>query len=339
MILIGPAPREGEDQHDELQAWVDSAQPGDVLKLRLVGPKGARELPTYRCEDTLRFNFPVGVRMVNPPRLKRTALIGSAPGPSGRNEWHPQVSIVMARDCLLRFAGLHSVGTGTYDSTYESEHAVRIRGGERLQLEVGDIEAPASEWVNIAHHEPGGQQRIEAIDILVSRWHDQGRWTKAGRQGLSITGRVDRVTFSGLDLGRAPRSLLDIELNNATDYVRHVLFADSIVEGFGNYLLANGGAGISEYVTLQGVESDLLKIRVGQSLDETGNPRWSRFFLSVLDCVGRDPIEGQARPVVQAQGLTGLVLRGNTQNGNVLQPGYQGTVQEPIDVGGNSWDV
>lgn len=340
-IVIGPAPKEGMDQRDELQAWIDSLAPGDTAKLKMVGPKGSRVAPSYICEETLFFRNLVGVRFVtNGAKLKRTSLKGSRVFPGDdRPSWSQQLRIEMCRDTIIRFGRIESAGDGSYHDgqEYEGEHAVAVRGGENLVIEIDDIVNPGSDWFNIAHHEPGGQQRLEARNIFVGRREnaDEGGWVAAGRQGISITGRVVGVTFDdSLILGYAPRSMLDIELNNDSDYVRDVTFSPQWIDGCGNFILANGGAGTSDGVHVIGVSTPQLKFKVGNSRGVV-----NRFNLEIRANVGTETHEAPEKPVLYAQGLQGLTLVDNIQEGEPNPVGYIGTVSEPIVHEGNSWQT
>ena len=320
---IGPSPRPGVDQRAEIQAWLDAPFDGSVLTL--VG--------VFRCEDTITLTGRNNLTLLGGAHLYRTALIGNTGTPGGKQVWHPQLRLTDCHDCNLYLGGLHSVGLGVYSTTYESEHALQVRGGSNVIITIDDIERPGAEWCNVTHHEPGSGVHVEGTNLTI---RGGGAWTAAGRQGLSVTGRIDGLTFENLDLGNAPRSLLDVEIDSPSDYARNVMFRNSEVAGFGTYLLANGGQGTSDGITLENITTPWIKIKVGQPLDAEGNPQWTRFNLAVRGCHGLLTREQPSQPIVQATGLTGFELTGNDQVGPVPVP-YGGDIRPPIVHEGNDW--
>jgi len=267
----------GDDDTALINEWIASIPDGGC---------GSASPAGYDVEGTVLIEGRHDISLTLDGVLFRSSdLVGDLdPGP--KTLWRSHVSILESSN--IDITGLAIVGSSdcTYDEAFEGEAAFVLHEASNINLSDVSVNGVAGDGVEIA----GAQ------DVTVGR----SSFDCLGRMGISVVGPSSEVVVSDSRFDAVARSAFDIELTAEWYTADDIRFIDNSVGRHGLLMLAAGGLGSKDHVTVAGNRSTEQPIRI-------------KYVGSHLTVRGNQGAGLAETPMVQATDGSGLTVDGNDQ--------------------------
>ncbi len=145
---------------------------------------------------------------------------------------------------------------GIYNPELEAQHGFEVGGGVEVTISNVRVREVYGDSVNVARGVGSRAAPLpprESEDVLI----EDSTLERIGRQGISITS-ARRVTVRGNTLIGASRSAIDIEPTSAINVIEDILIDSNVLEGFGAYMVAAGGACTATFADITIVSNDVV---------------------------------------------------------------------------------